>query len=267
MLFRLFLFIWLSFQAAGLSAQGRALPNPDAYPADSLLILLREDTVAQELKAWIVNRTGDTVAISTPRGHLSNWLEVRDEYGEWKCYNCRYKLMCGTGLREFLYLVSNKFTKAELHYAKGDFASEARALFTVDDSVYYSLPIPVRIDPEDIDSPERVMLKRMLAHAGSDIIYQSKAYWHYGAISLSNKKYATSQEALAKALELNPENYRAIMSMGELKLQLVAKSKPSDGEFSEILKEVLKSFLIIPASEKDLQQKIRRWREVYAEWL
>jgi hypothetical protein len=40
-----------------LSGQGSTLPNPDRFPADSLIVMLQEDTVANQFKAWAINRT------------------------------------------------------------------------------------------------------------------------------------------------------------------------------------------------------------------
>lgn len=268
MLFRLFLFIWLSFQTAGFSAQSRALPSPDAYPADSLLVLLREDTVAQELKVWIVNRLDDTVAVSTPMGYPINWLEVRDENGEWQCYNYRStSLWCGTGVQEFINLTPDTFTKAELRYSRGDFATQMRALFIVNDSIRYSAIMPISVDPLDIDDPDRMLLKQLIGSAYGDSVRLSNAYTIYGSMIIKKEKYEASQEAFARALELDSTNYRALISQGNLKIRMASRAGLNEKKMSEQIKAVSNTFRVIPASEGEMQRKIQRWREVYAKWL
>ena len=154
---KLYLILWLCFGSVGLWAQGRLLPYPDGYPADSLLVMLLVDSTTNRLKSWLVNRTQDTLRVSTPNGSISEWLEVKDENGKWQCYDGNFMMGCGMGMDRVGLLAPNEFAmKSKSIYGYGNFATEVRAFFTVNDSIRYSAPISIVIDAADIDSPERI---------------------------------------------------------------------------------------------------------------
>jgi len=266
-----YLAIWFCICSVGLFAQSRLLPNPDGYPADSLLVILREDTTTNQLRAWLVNRTRDTIKVNRHYGYIRNWLKVRDEYGEWQCYDCIPRFVCGTGLRQVtFFLAPNEFTKAfEKVDGERNFATEARAFFIVNDTIRYSAAIPVKVDHDDINSPERLMLKQMLSGSGTDSSRLSIAYQYYGRMTRSAKKYRESREAYIKSIAFNPNNYQAKYELVELKYIEITNSKTSDSltkvtalrtMFQEWEKE-------IPATEKDLWQKILKRRKIYAKLL
>lgn len=232
--------------------------------------MLREDTATNQLKGWLVNRTRDTVVVNTPFGGIYEWLEVKDENGEWYCYDCYFRQGCGMGMDRVGLLAPNEFTKkTKTIYGDGNFTTEIRAFFTVDDSIRYSTPVPIVIDAADIDSPERIMLKKMLSQGRTDSTWLSRSYQIYGKLTRSRKKYQESREAYTKSILLNPSNYRAKFDFIELNYIEVAYSESADSlnKISAIRTMFKEWEDEIPATEKDLWKRIGRSRKVFARWL
>jgi|GEM_PF-2977149 len=262
--------IWLGIHSGGLWAQSRLLPNPDAYAADSLLVILREDSTTNRLKAWLVNRTQDTVVVDTPHGGISERLKVKDEKGEWQCYDCDFMLGCGNRVDRVGLLAPNEFAKKTMiDHPSEDFSTEVRAYFTVNDPIRYSAPILVVIDAADIDSPERITLKRMFGEDGVDGTWLSRSYQVYGKVTRSIKKYRESRKACAKAIALNSMNCQVKFEDAELNFIETYRSKNSD---SLALVSAIKTMFLewekeIPATEKYIWKTIGKRRKVYAKWL
>ncbi|WP_020568491.1 tetratricopeptide repeat protein [Neolewinella persica] len=252
-----------------LCGQRSALPNPDRYPADSIIVMLREDTAANQFKAWVINRTDSTVMLKAVNGTAEDWLEVKDDEGNWRVYNSDSRQIdCPMGFTFSFPLRKNHFAKVSSIRTLGTFQTLARARFTLDSTPYYSSEMAVSIDTTEFLHPDLKQLVRFLRRIPKDSTnHRSRLVYFLGLKFAAKNRFADASEKYAEALVLNPTNYQVIISQGDLKIRQAGQAKLKDPEISRIIKGVFASFEIIPSTEEELQEKIELRRKAYARWL
>lgn len=256
-----FLFLGIS----GLAAQYGRLSHPDHYPADSVIVVLREDTSTLELRAWIINRSQEIIVIDALDGHPREWLEVKDGYGNWQVYNSLPSLYCGMASAYVRRLRKDEFYRVEFLGAPGSFLTKSRARFTIADSNYYSAPIEVLIDTFAIGNPVRHVISKYYALAGADSLHLSRVSYSEGLVRMSRKDYPAARRHLTEAVRYDPQNYPGHF---ELALAVFLHEKEDKETQESVMADLLKKMfryweLNIPEQETDLWAKIEVQRKVY----
>jgi tetratricopeptide (TPR) repeat protein len=252
-----------------LCGQRNALPNPDRYPADSVIVMLREDTAANQFKAWVINRTDSTMVLEAINRVAEDWLEVKDDENVWRVYNSDSRQIdCPMGFSFSFPLRKNHFVKVSTTRTPGTFQTLARARFTLDGMPYYSSEMAVSIDTFEFLHPYLKQLVRFLRRIPKDSTnHRSRLVYYLGLTFAAKNRFADASEKYAEALALNPNNYQAIISQGDLRIRQGSQTKLKDPEISRIIKAIFASFEIIPNTEEELQEKIELRRKAYARWL
>jgi tetratricopeptide (TPR) repeat protein len=230
--------------------------------------MLREDTAANQFKAWVINRTDSTVILDAINGIAEDWLEVKDD-NSWRVYNSdNRQIDCATGLTYRIPLRRNDFAKVSTEKTPGAFQTLARARFTLDGVAHYSSIISVAIDTIGFLPFYLRRFTQALQHTHKDSSERRSRFQYFLGVQLVRKKrYDEAREKYTEALALDPTNYRIIIAQGDLNLKLATRSNPDKKQLTERVKAVFASFEVIPSTEEELQEKIELRRKIYARWL